>query len=459
MPATCLALAASTAAQAETFHVSGDGDDGAAGTAEAPWRSLQHAADRVAPGDIVEVAAGDYAGMYLETSGTEAQPIVFRAAPGATVTGDNEVTTDGINLEGVAWVTVAGFTVEGATRAGIRAVLCDHVSILDNRTDGNGRWGILTGFCDDLLIEGNEASRSVAEHGIYVSNSGDRPVVRGNLVWGNHANGLHINGDADAGGDGVISDAIVEGNTLFGNGEGGGSAINCDGVQNAVIANNLIYGNRSAGIALYRIDGGAASTGNLVVNNTIVMPDGARWGVLLNDGAIDNTIRNNVILHGNAVRGAIEACLACLPGLVSDHNAVTPRFSIGEEIVAIDLWQARTGQEVDSFAADASLFLDAAGDDYRLAAGAAAIDVGSPDGAPLIDLAGNARPQGGGVDLGAFEDCAGAPCAEPSCVGAACVGGLDDPGGCCQGGRGRGGAGLLAVVVGVVVGRRRRRRA
>jgi hypothetical protein len=102
-----------------------------------------------------------------------------------------------------------------------------------------------------------------------VSNSGDRPVVRRNLIWGNHSCGLHMNGDASQGGDGVISDALVERNVIFDNGNGdpafgapGGSAINCDGVQDSVIRNNLLWNDHKTGIALYRIDGGgpAAAT-------------------------------------------------------------------------------------------------------------------------------------------------------------------------------------------------------
>jgi parallel beta-helix repeat protein len=84
------------------------------------------------------------------------------------------------------------FTVTGVPRAGIRAVLNHHVTIRGNTGDLNGRWGILTGFSDDLLIENNVMSRSQAEHGIYVGNSGDRPVIRRNVVWGNRANGIHI---------------------------------------------------------------------------------------------------------------------------------------------------------------------------------------------------------------------------------------------------------------------------
>src|SRR6185312_9392642 len=147
-------------------------------------------------------------------------------------------TPDGINLEGASYMTLKGFTINGRTRAGIRAVKCQHVTIRDNTMDRNGYWGILTGFCDDLLIDHNVASRSIRQHGIYVSNSGDRPVILRNLAWGNSANGIHMNGDASYGGDGIISGALVEANVVYGNGATGGSGINCDGVQNSLIRNN-----------------------------------------------------------------------------------------------------------------------------------------------------------------------------------------------------------------------------
>ena len=188
-------------AVAETYHVAADGSDGAAGTEAAPWATLQHAADAVGAGDTVIVHPGEYQGFYLETSGDAGAELAFVADGDVRITSDNDTTPDGINVENVSYVRVEGFTVVGATRAGIRAAVCDHVTLRGNRADANGRWGIFTAFCDDLLIEDNECSRSGAEHGIYVSNSGDRPVIRHNVLWGNNANGLHMNGDASEGGD------------------------------------------------------------------------------------------------------------------------------------------------------------------------------------------------------------------------------------------------------------------
>ena len=157
------------------------------------------------PGDTVIVRPGNYTGFHLTRDGTAASRIVFQAEAGVTIDQRNATTPDGINLEGADYVTIDGFQVVGMPRTGIRSVLNHHVVIRDNVLDQNGKWGVLTGFSDDILIENNVASRSVVEHGIYVSNSGDRPIVRNNVLWGNYANGLHMNGDVSLGGDGIIS--------------------------------------------------------------------------------------------------------------------------------------------------------------------------------------------------------------------------------------------------------------
>ena len=63
---------AARAADAAQYFVANSGSNSAAGTAEAPWQTLQFAANAVAPGDRVTVRAGTYTGFYLDTSGTAA---------------------------------------------------------------------------------------------------------------------------------------------------------------------------------------------------------------------------------------------------------------------------------------------------------------------------------------------------------------------------------------------------
>jgi parallel beta-helix repeat protein len=408
--AAVVLLLVASMSRATTYYVAPPpgGDDGNPGTLGAPWATIQHAADTVQPGDTVQVRAGNYAGGYFETSGTAELPIVLENYPGESpsITDDNPTTPDGINLEGASYMTVQGFTVNGRTRAGIRAVLCEHVTIRGNVMDANGVWGILTGFCDDLLIEDNVASNSIEQHGIYVGNSGDRPVIRGNTIFGNNANGIHMNGDVSQGGDGIISNAIVEANVIFDNGVGGGSGINCDGVQDSVIRNNLIYDEHSSGISLYQIDGGGPSTGNRVLNNTVLIASNGRWALNIQDGAANTTARNNILWNAHSFRGSLDISADSLPGFTDDNNAVMDRFTTdgGDTILTLAEWQQQTGLDLHSFVSSpAALFVDAEGDDYELSPTSPALDAGETRNDVPADIVGVARPQGPAFDVGAYE--------------------------------------------------------
>ena len=477
-----LVAGAPSLASAATHHVAATGDDAAAGTAAAPWRTIQRAADLVVPGDTVIIHAGTYLGFRVGARGTEAAPIAFVGDGDVHIDGAATPARDAVHVEGAAWIRIEGLRVTGATRAGISALDCDHITVRNNRVDANGRWGIFSAFCDDLVVEDNEASRSGTEHGIYASNSADRPVIRRNLIWGNGMCGIHLNGDVNFGGDGVISDAIIEANVIRDNGIRGGSAINGDGVTGALIRNNVLDGNHASGISLYRIDGGAPSTGNRIVNNTVRMASDARWAINIQDGSAGNTLVNNVLLHPSPNRGAVDVCATCTVGMTSDHNAVVGRFMVGGAVVDLAGWRARTGTDVASFVAtEAQLFTGAAAGELTLREGSPAIDRGTPAGAPIADAVGTLRPQGGAVDIGAFERCAG-PCVggEPPGDGSEPGEGdpaddvpgdgepgdgqpaSEDPGAAassgCHVGRTGSGAGLvpLGLALGLVLARRRR---
>lgn len=394
----------------EHFYVAPNGSNAAAGTSDAPWQTLQHAANLVSAGDTVTVRAGTYVGFDLRTDGTATDPITFSAEPGAVIDQRNARTPDGINLEGADYIVIEGFTLIGLPRAGIRAVLNHHVTIRNNRADQNGRWGIFTGFSDDLLIENNETSRSIDEHGIYASNSGDRPVIRGNTIWGNRANGIHLNGDLSQGGDGIISDALIENNVIYGNGLGGGSGINGDGLQSSVIRNNLLYDNHASGISLYQIDGAEGAKNNLVINNTIVQASNARWAINIQGPSTGNQVHNNILYNDHSYRGSISIDPDALAGFASDYNVVMSRFTLddGDSRLSLSQWQTTTGQDLHSIVATPSaLFVDRAGDDYRLASDSPAVDAGASTMAPPTDLVGTPRPLGDGWDIGAYEHSSG----------------------------------------------------
>jgi Periplasmic copper-binding protein (NosD) len=396
---------------AQTFYVAPSGSDSNDGLSmSSPFLTIQHASNTVMAGDSVIVLPGTYAGFYHTTSGTAAQKIVFHALQGVIINMPNGTTNDGINLEGASHVIIEGFSISGVPRAGIRSVENEQVIIRNNAADLCGVWGILTGFSEDILIENNECSRSIDEHGIYFSNSADNPVIRGNICWGNNACGIQLNADINLGGDGITTNALIENNILYDNGVAGGSAINCDGVQNSVIQNNLIYNNHASGISLYQGDGGGGSSGNIIVHNTIIQPSDSRWALNINTGSVHNIVFNNIFYSTHSFRGSISIDQSSIIGFKSNHNSLTDRMSDdgGNSNMTLAEWQQATQLDSNSvIAMPMDLFVNPSADDYHLLSSSPAINLGRSAYhsamAPLSDLDNNLRPQGAYPDAGAYE--------------------------------------------------------
>jgi parallel beta-helix repeat protein len=290
--------------------------------------------------------------------------------------------------------------------AGLRAVTAQFVTLRNNCADGNGKWGVLTGFVDDLDIESNLMSNSVQQHGIYVSNSGDRPVIKNNIVFGNHDSGIQLNADASQGGDGIITGALVSGNVIYNNGAGGGAAFNLDGVQNSRFENNLLYNNHSSGFSLYQIDAAEPSKNNTIVNNTIDEASDGRWAMNIQNASTGNTLLNNILMSEHPTHGAIDISSDSLSGLTSDYNAVISRFTTngGSSTLSLAQWKAATGQDAHSLASSAAaLFQNPTADDRRLLANAPAVNAGTSLNAPTVDVDGTPRPIGPAIDIGAYE--------------------------------------------------------
>lgn len=396
-----------TAAAAPTRWVATTGSDAGPGTEAKPWRTLAHAAAVVVPGDVVLVRNGRYQGFFLERSGTAAAPITFRgeSRSGVRITRSNGRTPDGINVENCNWVVIDSFVASAMPRAGIRAAVADHVTIRNCRCQNNATWGIFTGFCDYLLIENNTCSGSVEQHGIYVSNSGDYPVIRRNTCYGNYGCGIHSNGDASMGGDGTISHAVYDSNLIYGNGTGGGSGINCDGVTDSRITNNLLYDNHASGISLYCIDGASGSLRNRVINNTVVQAGDGRWALNVRDGSTQVVVRNNILLHTLSYRGSLVVDAASRAGFASDYNLCSGPFSADGDSTALGFaaWRALGYDAHSALATAAQIFVAPGSHNYRPLAPGPAIDTGLARLAPALDLLRRPRPAGAGVDIGCYE--------------------------------------------------------
>jgi PKD repeat protein len=223
--------------------------------------------------------------------------------------------------------------------------------------------------------------------------------------------GIHMNGDASMGGDGVISQAVVERNVIYENGAvRGGSGINGDGVSDSVIRNNLLYNNHASGLSLYAIDAAEGSSRNLIYNNTLVVPSDGRWAVNIPaaDGGqaspTGNSIVNNVLYNNHSWHGVITVYgPTALAG--SDYNVVMDRFGYPDDSTVIDLaaWQALGFDAHSLLATPDQLFVDAAGNDYHLKSGSPAIGTGTTLAQVTNDLDGAARPVAGPFDIGCYQ--------------------------------------------------------
>ena len=412
--ATLISLVvAASSATAANYYVSPSGSDSSSCSSTAPCRQIRRALTLIGPGDTILVADGSYLGFDVrELDGIAGSPITIRAqGAGARVvpTTDRSDNRDTILVTYSSYIVIDGLRSYGATRAAVRVDQSPKVTIRNGVFGNNTTWGIFIDFSDDPLIEGNECYGSVQEHGIYISNSGDRPVVRANRVHDNAASGIQLNADASMGGDGLISAAVIENNIIYANGALGAAAINLDGVQNSIVRNNVLYANRATGIVNYRGDGAQGPKGMKILNNTVDQPSIGRYALLFGNTAGTNLVRNNILYHASTSRGSINYITpADVLNVDSDYNLITRVTpDDGGSLLTLALWQAQ-GHELHSItAAPSTLFASAAAFNYRLASASTAIDRGQARVEVPSDIAGRARPVGVGWDLGAYE--AGVP--------------------------------------------------
>lgn len=405
-----LSLALFDEPAAEAYFVGTDGSDSNPGTETRPFRQVRQALNFVQAGDTVLVADGTYLGFdVFGKTGTAAAPITLRAVGTNAViipTSDRGDNRDTIHLSDCAYVVVDGFRSFGANRAAMRVQGGHHVTIRDCVLGRNTTWGLFTGFSEHLLIENNECFASTNEHGIYVSNSADNPILRGNRCHGNGGSGIQLNADASIQpGDGIMTNALIEGNVIYDNGRRGGGAINLDGLQHSIVRNNLLFNNHASGIIFFAIDGKDGPRGNQVYHNTIEMPSDGRWALNFLQTTGTNIVRNNILLTRHTFRGSLRfGTPTDAANTDSDYNLLTRITPDDEQVILLAEWQA-LGKEPHSVSASlAEVFADANLGNYRLPNNSPAVDIGQAIPDLNLDLEGNPRPAGAAPDLGCYEN-------------------------------------------------------
>jgi hypothetical protein len=363
---------------------------------------------------------GTYVGCRMRTSGTAIAPKVLRAqtagtvlvnAPGPVARRPSNIeiiANDGISP--VEYWEIDGIETANSPKWGIDGITANHLTVRNCVAHNAVVTGIFSAWGNYVLIEDN-VSYSNGEHGFYVNNSADNGVLSDNVAYSNFSLGIHMNGDAKMGGDGVMTNWLVERNSCYSNGSNG---FDGDGVEYTVWKNNLAYDNASKGIHLCAVNGAVNPRYDRVINNTLITKIGGYYcltfykGKGSKPGGNNNTAMNNILYNydiNNSMRGSIMYVSTWMSTFTSNYNVVVNRFAVDDNRTKYTFaqWQA-LGKDLNStMCLDASLlFVNHTGFDFHLKAGSPAINAGTVIADVTDDLDGNPRPVGN-YDCGCYE--------------------------------------------------------
>jgi hypothetical protein len=339
------------------------------GSISSPWATIGYASTEIGPGAVVHVAAGVYYGSFdTASSGTSSAYITYQA--------------DAADFSG---------PVDCARVAADQGDLASCVQ----------------------LIGGNSTTWT---------NSGDYVAIEGFDVTGGGINGIYTEGNAT-----VIAENHVHDMLPGTCNSDGGSGINLDGT-NAQVTDNYVHDNGPYPSAcgyvqgIYFLKAGGFAENNISFNNS-------GFGIQLwhepsNIGLINNTIFNNA--SGGIVMGTDDNDFTVNYVTVSNNIVANNggagiseqgaySSSVGPNVVVTNnLLFQNAGDSVNLLGDALGLltvvldpeFVDYTGGaagNYHLLAGSPAIGAATSNGAPVSDFDGNARPQNGEFDIGAYE--------------------------------------------------------
>jgi len=364
------------------YYVATNGSNSNPGTISQPFLTIAKGVSVLTPGDTLFVESGTYAESLQATipGGTSwSNPVTVMAYPGDTVTIEP---TSAQNAQSVfmfygaqeQYIVVQGFTINATHVTNDAVKITDsssggaasHIKIDNCEIENAPQCGVLTtdgadyNEFIDLTVHNNGTTDLY--HGIYISTQDN--TVSGCTSYSNGGCGIQVYSEGettDCNGN-VVSD-----NECYDNGvDGYADGIDVSSGSNIQVYDNICYGNSGDGIAVdyWR------PTDVTVVNNTCV-GNGDNGIYVGNDGGLAvGTLVNNNISYNNA-QGDFT-------NLGTSTTQLTNLFGVNP------------------------LFVNLAGDNFHLTASSPAINAGTAANAPSTDFDGAPRPQGAGVDIGAY---------------------------------------------------------
>jgi parallel beta-helix repeat protein len=283
---------------------SGGRDSDGLSCANAPYTTISAAVAAARPGATIIVCPGTYVEDVTVTksltieglSGATVAPSATDSSPLTPITGAN----DGFTILS-PWVSISGFTIEGATGDGI-FVLGDHALIRNNSVENNG-FNPTQSPGNGINLDGSSYSE-----------------VSNNYVTGSANGGIQLANDPDAIGLPAICGLLQ---------------VPCNGItgtatHDRVINNDVTENPYACGILL--VDHAGTTDGSLD----------------LADGVHDNLVQNNEVTN-NAIKGYGAGILLAteVPGGAVYNNLVTGNDVAGNGLAGLTLHAHLPGQDLN----------------------------------------------------------------------------------------------------------------
>ncbi|MFX1254245.1 MAG: right-handed parallel beta-helix repeat-containing protein [Promethearchaeota archaeon] len=412
-----------------SLFVSTDGSDTNPGTEDRPFKTISKAADIAQAGDIVLVKRGTYEEfLTFENSGTEEHPISYIAEEGVVVEGPTDLPYwNGIfRLDNKMYITISGFHLKNSNWFGIMIQESSHITIDRCFVENTEASGIWAHDSDHIIISNSKIRNACATEDpevgaqecittagvntfqiiyneVYESSSGvsggegidakegcSQGEIAYNLVHNNVRLGIYVDSW-----NALLSNIKVHSNIVYNNYQGiAVSSENGGTAKNVEIYNNLVYNNTHNGIIIGGWDLNGPRENITIISNTVVNngAEESSWagGITIQSHANANniTIQNNIVSDNKfwqIMANYTDKGIAC------DHNLIDGFRGYENETRGTDYQEGDPG------------FMDTTKSNFALQETSIAVDNGLSLGAPSKDIIGNNRPQGVGMDIGAYE--------------------------------------------------------
>jgi len=280
--------------------------------------------------------------------------------------------------------------------------------------DDAGAWGAsdwIDRASSGFEVSGEEAvvrANRIRNVRFGISVGGANALIEHNTIDGFSADGLRGLGDYGVFQYNVVKNVYVDGDMDDNHDDGfqswsvGPDGVGTGEVRGVVLRGNLIL-NYEDPAQPFRatLQGIGCFDGTFVdwvVENNVVITD--HWHGITLLGARSSRIVNNTVLDVND-----ETPGPPWISIDAHKDGTAPEGCVVRNNLATDFTSADTVTEDHNTVIEdaAALFVDVAGHDLHLREGAAVIDQGGTELAPALDADRIARPQGAGIDLGAYE--------------------------------------------------------